>query len=140
MMRWDAPRSRRASAFLASLALLASCAAPPSSSKASAAADGGSAGSQDAGSSSTDRAEPAPATAVKSPVLSNDACEKDEDCAPAAKCHPAECRNRSQLGPAPDLICTMECRAGTADCGYNHCGCARSPSGKTVCALLPGGR
>jgi hypothetical protein len=47
-----------------------------------------------------------------------------------------------RAGPAgtspPDTFCTMECRPRTADCGYNHCGCAPSPSGEKVCALLPG--
>jgi hypothetical protein len=79
-------------------------------------------------------------TAVKAPVFSTDPCEKDEDCAPVAKCHPDKCVSRANAGTMPpDLMCTMECRGGTVDCGYNRCGCARSPSGKKLCALLPGG-
>ena len=36
------------------------------------------------------------------------------------------------------MMCTMDCRGGTLDCGYNHCGCAKNPAGKLKCAMLPG--
>ena len=89
-------------------------------------------------SSSPDATAPA-GSAVKAPVFSADPCEKDEDCAPVAECHPARCVDVAHAGSAPPgMVCTMECRPGTVDCGYNHCGCAPSPSGKRLCALLPG--
>jgi len=84
-------------------------------------------------------ATPASGSAVEAPVLSTERCEKDEDCAPVAQCHPDRCVRAGPAGTSPpDTFCTMECRPRTADCGYNHCGCAPSPSGEKVCALLPG--
>jgi hypothetical protein len=78
-----------------------------------------------------------PEGAVAAPVFSDDACTTDADCAPVGTCHPAGCVAAAKSG-TNDLMCTMECRAGTTDCGYNHCGCAAAPSGKKTCALLPG--
>src|SRR2546427_710233 len=80
-----------------------------------------------------------PGTAVESPVFSTDSCEIDDDCAPVATCHADKCVRREHAGTLPSgLMCTMECRGGTVDCGYNHCGCAPSPSGPKLCALLAG--
>jgi hypothetical protein len=77
--------------------------------------------------------------AVPAPVLSTDPCEKDSDCAPVAGCHPARCAQLANVGSIdPDTGCTAVCIPGTADCNYNHCGCAASASGETLCALLPG--
>ncbi len=79
--------------------------------------------------------------AVKTPIFSIDSCRKDADCAPVAMCHPDKCVALANVGAtSPPLVCTMECRGSTLDCGYNHCGCAPSPSGKKVCALLPGAK
>jgi hypothetical protein len=76
---------------------------------------------------------------VAAPVFSTDPCVKDEDCAPLAECHPARCVQAANAGSLPPgTVCTMECLPGTVDCGFNHCGCAASPSGGMVCALLPG--
>ena len=78
-------------------------------------------------------------SAVEAPILSADRCDKDEDCAPIAQCHPNRCARTERAGSLPpDTVCTMDCRPGTVDCGYNHCGCASSGSGEKVCALLPG--
>ncbi len=82
---------------------------------------------------------PPPGSAVEAPVFSTDACDKDEDCAPVAQCHPNRCVSVDHAGTMPkDLMCSMECRAGTVDCGFNHCGCAPAPNGQKLCALLPG--
>jgi len=82
---------------------------------------------------------PGSATAVDAPKFSSDACRKDSDCAPVAMCHPDRCAAVANVGSmSSEMMCTMECRGGTVDCGYNHCGCAPSPSAKKVCALLPG--
>jgi hypothetical protein len=52
----------------------------------------------------------------------------------ASPVHPSD-----TAGTMPkDMMCTMECRGGTVDCGFNHCGCASPPSGQKLCALLPG--
>jgi hypothetical protein len=95
--------------------------------------------SPSASSAPKDASTPPPSTAVAGPKFSNDSCERDADCAPAAMCHPDKCVARAHVGSMPeDVMCTMECRSGTVDCGYNHCGCVASPSGKKLCALLPG--
>ncbi len=84
-------------------------------------------------------ATPPSGSAVEAPVFSADPCEKDADCAPVAECHADRCVQVANAGSMPpETMCTMECRPRTVDCGYNHCGCASSPSGKKVCALLPG--
>jgi len=82
---------------------------------------------------------PETSASVAAPIFSTDACKKDQDCVPAVPCHANACGSvtRADKG-ADEAICTMECRGGTVDCGYNHCGCVKGPSGTKVCALLPG--
>lgn len=78
-------------------------------------------------------------TEVGAPRLSNDPCTRDEDCAPVAMCHSDRCVSAARAGSMPaDVMCTMECRGGTVDCGFNHCACVASSAGKKVCALVPG--
>jgi hypothetical protein len=49
-------------------------------------------------------------------------CRSDDECVPAAVCHPTKCVHR--LAPRPDVgACTFECRPGTLDCGQGHCEC-----------------
>ncbi len=82
---------------------------------------------------------PRGATGVEAPKFSTDPCKTDRDCAPVAVCHPDTCVAVENVGTmSPEMLCSMECREGTVDCAYNHCGCAASPSGKKLCALLPG--
>ena len=82
---------------------------------------------------------PGSSNSVAAPVFSTDVCKKDQDCVPAVPCHANACASGTRADKAPDeAICTMECRGGTVDCGYNHCGCVKGPSGTKVCALLPG--
>jgi hypothetical protein len=82
---------------------------------------------------------PRGATGVEAPKFSTDPCEKDKDCAPVAMCHPDKCVAQANVGTmSSEMLCSMECREGTVDCADNHCGCAASPSGKKLCALLPG--
>lgn len=77
--------------------------------------------------------------AVKSPIFSDDDCSADSDCAPVATCHPDKCVGAANAGAMPPgMMCTMECRGGTLDCNFNHCGCAANPAGKKKCAVLPG--
>ena len=55
-------------------------------------------------------------------VLSDDACETDEDCVPAECCHAAACVGTTNRPDCSDAMCTQECRYGTLDCG-GHCLC-----------------
>ena len=81
----------------------------------------------------------APATAVATPKFSSDACTKDHDCAPVAICHSDRCVGATHAGTMPaDTMCSMECRGGTVDCGFNHCACVASTAGKKLCALVAG--
>jgi hypothetical protein len=76
---------------------------------------------------------------VKEPVFSNDDCNTDKDCAGEATCHPDRCVALANVGKMqPGMMCTMDCRGGTLDCGFNHCGCATNPEGKKKCAMLGG--
>jgi hypothetical protein len=82
---------------------------------------------------------PAPEGAVASPIFSEDDCTADADCAPLATCHPDRCVLAAKVGTMPTgMMCTMDCRGGTLDCGFNHCGCAANPQGRKKCAVLPG--
>ena len=78
-------------------------------------------------------------TAVKASVFSTDPCTADADCAPVATCHSDKCVAKKNAGAmTPGTLCTMDCRGGTIDCGFNHCGCAMAPAGAKRCALLAG--
>lgn len=84
---------------------------------------------------------PAISTAVKSPVFSEDSCVKDTDCEPVAECHAARCVAAANAGMmTKGTLCTMDCRGGTIDCSFNHCGCADAPGLGKRCALLAGGK
>lgn len=50
-------------------------------------------------------------------VVSQDACQVDADCAPAACCHAAACVGKEKAKPCGDLMCTQVCQPGTIDCG-----------------------
>jgi hypothetical protein len=80
-----------------------------------------------------------PLGAVKAPLLSDDACVKDADCAPITTCHPDRCVAVANVGTLPPgTMCTEMCMGGTLDCAYNHCGCAANKDGQKRCAVLPG--
>jgi len=49
-------------------------------------------------------------------------CHSDDECVPAAVCHPRSCDHR-RLVPPEVGPCTLECRPGTLDCGQGHCEC-----------------
>lgn len=63
--------------------------------------------------------EPTPETGEVSGriVLGDDACTSDSDCVPADCCHAAACVARANAPSCGDVMCTMECRYGTIDCG-----------------------
>lgn len=58
-----------------------------------------------------------PAESAGRIVEGTDACTTDEDCVPAGCCHAAACVARANAPSCGDAMCTMECRAGTMDCG-----------------------
>src|SRR5689334_19679542 len=56
--------------------------------------------------------------------IGTEPCQTDADCVPAGCCHADACVARTG-GHAPgcaDVMCTMECRYGTLDCG-GACAC-----------------
>jgi hypothetical protein len=76
---------------------------------------------------------------VRAPVFSDDACAVDADCAPLAVCHADACVAAARAGAMkPGTMCTADCRAGTLDCGCNHCGCQARADGQKRCAMLAG--
>ena len=90
-------------------------------------------------SGTTGYVSPPGQSAVKAPVFSEDSCAKDVDCEPVAECHASRCVASANAGKmTKGTLCTMDCRGGTIDCGFNHCGCADAPGGGKRCALLPG--
>jgi hypothetical protein len=45
------------------------------------------------------------------------ACSRDADCVPAGCCHPSACTAAAQAPSCDGVACTLECQAGTLDCG-----------------------
>jgi hypothetical protein len=71
------------------------------------------------------------------PVLSNDPCASDDDCAPATPCHATRCVAKANAEPRkPDTMCTQELRCDAIEA--NACACVKG-SGKTqgACAMVP---
>ncbi len=55
----------------------------------------------------------APATEL---VMSQDVCQSDADCVPAACCHASACMRADNVKPC-NVMCTQVCEPGTIDCG-----------------------
>ena len=53
-------------------------------------------------------------------------CLRDEDCVPAQCCHPTDCVNEAYKPRCKGIVCTMECRPGTMDCGQGYCACVEN--------------
>jgi hypothetical protein len=69
--------------------------------------------------------------ALCEPVVSEDACKADTDCAPSVPCHAPACVAKGKAEPRkPDTMCTQMLDCASAD--VNRCTCLR---GK--CALAP---
>jgi hypothetical protein len=49
-------------------------------------------------------------------------CTTDDDCVPKSCCHPSACVASASAPACDGIMCTMECRGKTIDCG-GHCGC-----------------
>jgi hypothetical protein len=66
---------------------------------------------------------PEPAPSAQEPAsAASERCTKDADCVPASCCHPAACVPKSLAPNCAAVMCTMECRPKTLDCG-GHCSC-----------------
>lgn len=50
-------------------------------------------------------------------VVSQDACQVDADCVPAACCHASACTSKEKAKACGDMMCTQVCQPGTIDCG-----------------------
>jgi hypothetical protein len=50
-------------------------------------------------------------------------CHADGDCVPAECCHPTSCVNAQDRPSCREVICTLECRPDTMDCGQGRCAC-----------------
>lgn len=56
-------------------------------------------------------------------VLPLDYCESDLDCVSSSCCHPTSCVNKDYAPNCEGVMCTMDCRIGTLDCGQGSCKC-----------------
>ncbi len=59
----------------------------------------------------------APVTPAAELILSQDVCQSDDDCVPAACCHASACVSKDKATPCNGVLCTQECQPGTMDCG-----------------------
>lgn len=50
-------------------------------------------------------------------------CALNSDCVPATCCHPDACINKNYQPDCKGIVCTMECRSNTMDCGQGRCVC-----------------
>lgn len=50
-------------------------------------------------------------------------CILDEECVPASCCHASSCVNKKNAPKCEEVMCTMECRLGSIDCGQGSCKC-----------------
>ena len=50
-------------------------------------------------------------------------CNTDSDCVAASCCHPDSCVNAESAPDCQGLMCTLECKPGTMDCGQGKCVC-----------------
>jgi len=48
-------------------------------------------------------------------------CSQIKECVPASCCHPTGCVLIEDKPDCKGMICTMECKPGTLDCGQGHC-------------------
>ncbi|UJR80231.1 hypothetical protein [Sandaracinus amylolyticus] len=64
------------------------------------------------------------------------ACESDADCVPAECCHADACGAASDAPECDGEACTLECRAGTLDCG-GRCLCLEGRCAAYLAAMDP---
>jgi hypothetical protein len=73
-------------------------------------------------------------TNVSDPLPDGAECARDEDCAPTACCHAVACAPVAQRPACEGVMCSMDCRPGTIDCG-GGCLCQ---AGRCGARLAPG--
>lgn len=73
--------------------------------------------------------EPTPPTEDK---VSDVDCESDSDCVQNACCHADSCVAATDAPTCTDTVCTLDCKAGTMDCG-GSCACQ---DGKCVAKVV----
>jgi hypothetical protein len=74
----------------------------------------------DAGSAGQDAEAPAPEYDGPKPgevIVGDVDCKTDADCVPQECCHSTTCGAPKSAKTCAGAVCTMECRAGTLDCG-----------------------
>lgn len=50
-------------------------------------------------------------------------CKVNSDCVAAECCHPTNCVSKDKVPDCKGIMCTMECKPGTLDCGQGSCKC-----------------
>jgi len=50
-------------------------------------------------------------------------CSKDSDCVPASCCHSDSCVPAGEAPNCEGMMCSMECKPETLDCGQGSCKC-----------------
>ena len=60
---------------------------------------------------------------VKKPFGNPVFCESSADCVSATCCHPDACINEDYQPDCKGILCTLECRPNTMDCGQGRCVC-----------------
>lgn len=53
-------------------------------------------------------------------------CMQDFECVPATCCHPKDALNIKYAPNCAEMVCTMECRPGTIDCGQGEIKCVKN--------------
>ena len=54
-------------------------------------------------------------------ILEDNTTNQTFVCVPATCCHPIACVPESQAPNCGGVMCTMDCRPGTMDCGQGYC-------------------
>ena len=58
-----------------------------------------------------------------SDIPDNAGCNDDSECVKATCCHASECVMASEAPDCEGIMCSMECRPNTMDCGQGSCKC-----------------
>ena len=56
-------------------------------------------------------------------VPAEKSCTEDKDCVKADCCHASDAVNKENAPDCKGMLCTMECKPGTTDCGQGEIKC-----------------
>jgi hypothetical protein len=56
-------------------------------------------------------------------------CETDSDCVPSSCCHPDSCVNKANQPDCQDIMCSLNCKVDSLDCGQGSCQCINNKCG-----------